>query len=166
MRGLDGSMRSRVAPLELTAAAPDFSYALRLDADRPLVLQGEARLEPQIRPRAGLLLLQPAVLQGGRPLVIDDKPVDVTGHAWMDREWSSQPLASDQTGWDWFSLHLPRRREADAVPAAPEGRPRELCLATGSRPTAARPRSPPPANSITPTATTGDRRPQAAYLLA
>ena len=24
----------------------------------------------------------------------------------MDREWSSQPLAADQTGWDWFSLHL------------------------------------------------------------
>jgi predicted secreted hydrolase len=24
----------------------------------------------------------------------------------MDREWSSQPLASDQTGWDWLSLHL------------------------------------------------------------
>jgi predicted secreted hydrolase len=39
-------------------------------------------------------------------ITIDDKPADVTGHAWMDREWSSQPLASDQTGWDWFSLHL------------------------------------------------------------
>jgi len=26
--------------------------------------------------------------------------------AWLDREWSSQPLASDQTGWDWLSLHL------------------------------------------------------------
>jgi predicted secreted hydrolase len=24
----------------------------------------------------------------------------------MDREWSSQPLASDQTGWDWFALHF------------------------------------------------------------
>jgi predicted secreted hydrolase len=24
----------------------------------------------------------------------------------MDREWSSQPLAPDQTGWDWLSLHL------------------------------------------------------------
>jgi predicted secreted hydrolase len=24
----------------------------------------------------------------------------------MDREWSSQPLASNQTGWDWFSLHF------------------------------------------------------------
>jgi predicted secreted hydrolase len=24
----------------------------------------------------------------------------------MDREWSSQPLASDQPGWDWLALHL------------------------------------------------------------
>jgi predicted secreted hydrolase len=24
----------------------------------------------------------------------------------MDREWSSQPLAPDQKGWDWFSLHF------------------------------------------------------------
>ena len=39
-------------------------------------------------------------------ITIDDKPAEVTGQAWMDREWSSQPLASDQTGWDWFSLHL------------------------------------------------------------
>ncbi|MGE8311844.1 MAG: lipocalin family protein, partial [Pseudomonas protegens] len=31
---------------------------------------------------------------------------EVSGPAWLDREWSSQPLAADQTGWDWFSLHL------------------------------------------------------------
>jgi predicted secreted hydrolase len=30
--------------------------------------------------------------------------VPVTGTAWLDREWSSQPLAAQQTGWDWFSL--------------------------------------------------------------
>ena len=24
----------------------------------------------------------------------------------MDREWSSQPLAPGQSGWDWLSLHL------------------------------------------------------------
>ena len=24
----------------------------------------------------------------------------------MDREWSSQPLAATQKGWDWFSLHF------------------------------------------------------------
>ena len=28
------------------------------------------------------------------------------GQAWMDREWSSRPLTSDQKGWDWFSLHF------------------------------------------------------------
>src|SRR5207247_8299623 len=39
-------------------------------------------------------------------ITIDDKPAEVTGRAWMDREWSSQPLASDQTEWDWLSLHL------------------------------------------------------------
>ena len=28
------------------------------------------------------------------------------GKAWLDREWSSQPLSANQQGWDWFSLHL------------------------------------------------------------
>ena len=32
--------------------------------------------------------------------------MQVSGQAWLDREWSSQPLSDDQTGWDWFSLHL------------------------------------------------------------
>src|SRR5205809_6400882 len=40
MRGLDGMSDTNIAPLELKASGPDFSYALRLDADRPLVLQG------------------------------------------------------------------------------------------------------------------------------
>jgi len=30
----------------------------------------------------------------------------LSGFAWLDREWSSQPLAPNQNGWDWFSLHL------------------------------------------------------------
>ena len=32
---------TNMAPLELKASGADFSYALRLDADRPLVLQGD-----------------------------------------------------------------------------------------------------------------------------
>ena len=39
-------------------------------------------------------------------LLVDGKRHAVTGQAWLDREWSSQPLAPDQQGWDWFSLHL------------------------------------------------------------
>ncbi len=37
---------------------------------------------------------------------IDGQRYAVSGPAWLDREWSSQPLTANQTGWDWFSLHL------------------------------------------------------------
>ena len=37
-------------------------------------------------------------------LTLPEGKIAVTGNAWLDREWSSQPLAEDQTGWDWFSL--------------------------------------------------------------
>jgi hypothetical protein len=95
-----------IAPLELKASGADFSYALRLDADRPLVLQGDAGYSRKSeREQASYYYSQPYFKAAGS-LTIDDKPVEVTGQAWMDREWSSQPLASDQTGWDWFSLHL------------------------------------------------------------
>jgi len=30
----------------------------------------------------------------------------LSGVGWLDREWSSQALAENQQGWDWFSLHL------------------------------------------------------------
>ena len=39
-------------------------------------------------------------------LTLHGRETKVTGRAWMDREWSSQSLAPDQTGWDWFSMHL------------------------------------------------------------
>jgi predicted secreted hydrolase len=106
MRGLDPLRDDTIAPLELNASGADFGYTLRLDADRPLVLQGEAGYSRKSeRGQASYYYSQPYFKASGS-IRIDDRPVDVTGLAWMDREWSSQPLASDQTGWDWFSLHL------------------------------------------------------------
>ncbi|MGB8399004.1 lipocalin-like domain-containing protein [Bradyrhizobium sp.] len=106
MRGLDAMDDNNIAPLELTASAADFSYALRLDADQPLVLQGNAGYSRKSeRGQASYYYSQPYFKVAGR-ITIDDRRVEVTGRAWMDREWSSQPLAPDQTGWDWFSLHL------------------------------------------------------------
>jgi predicted secreted hydrolase len=108
MRGLEQMRADRIAPLELKASGADFSYALRLDAERALVLEGEAGYSRKSeRGQASYYFSQPYFEATGR-ITIDDKPVEVTGQAWMDREWSSQPLASDQTGWDWFSLHLGR----------------------------------------------------------
>jgi predicted secreted hydrolase len=106
MRGSEQMHDATIAPLELTASGADFSYALRLDADRALVLQGDAGYSRKSeRGQASYYFSQPYFKATGS-ITIDDKPVGVTGLAWMDREWSSQPLASDQTGWDWFSLHL------------------------------------------------------------
>jgi predicted secreted hydrolase len=106
MRGGDAMRDDRIAPLELKASGADFAYALRCEADHGLVLQGDAGYSRKSdRGQASYYFSQPYFEASGR-ISIDDKPVEVTGHAWMDREWSSQPLASDQTGWDWFSLHF------------------------------------------------------------
>jgi len=110
---MKGSARTddhTLAPLELKASGSDFSYALILEADRPVVLQGDGGFSRksdrgQESNQASYYYSQPFFHACGM-LTIDDKTVDVTGQAWMDREWSSQPLASDQTGWDWLSLHL------------------------------------------------------------
>jgi len=106
MRGQDSMNAGNVAPLALNASGADFSYALRLDADRPLVLQGDGGYSRKSeREQASYYYSQPYYAVTGR-IAIGDKSVEVTGQAWLDREWSSQPLAPDQTGWDWLSLHL------------------------------------------------------------
>jgi predicted secreted hydrolase len=106
MRGLDEMRDDTLAPLELNASGTDFAYALRLDANRALVLQGEDGYSRKSeRGQASYYFSQPYFKVTGS-ITIDGRPVEVTGQAWMDREWSSQPLASDQTGWDWLSLHF------------------------------------------------------------
>jgi predicted secreted hydrolase len=140
MRGADSMNDRTIAPLELSASGSDFSYALKLDADKPLVLQGDAGYSRKSqRGQASYYFSQPFFTATGH-IVIDDKPIEMTGQAWMDREWSSQPLASDQTGWDWFSLHLNsgeklmlfRLRQADGDNygsgnwISPEGKPEPI----------------------------------------
>jgi predicted secreted hydrolase len=106
MSGAEKFDATSVSPLDLTAAGKDFSYAFHLQASRPLVLQGDHGYSRKSeRNQASYYYSQPFFEVTGR-LTIDDRPVTVTGQAWMDREWSSQPLAPDQTGWDWFALHL------------------------------------------------------------
>jgi predicted secreted hydrolase len=90
--------------LSLTAGGSDFSYDLKLLADGPFVLHGDRGYSVKSASgQASYYYSQPAYEISG-VLTTPDGPVTVTGNGWLDREWSSQPLASDQTGWDWFSL--------------------------------------------------------------
>jgi predicted secreted hydrolase len=107
----DWQMESRAAPgadalsaLALTASGADFGYALDLVAKGPLVLQGEAGYSVKSAAgQASHYYSQPFYDVSGM-LSLPGGEVAVTGQGWLDREWSSQPLAADQTGWDWFSL--------------------------------------------------------------
>lgn len=92
--------------LTLSARGEDWRYDLRLIADKPLILNGDKGYSlKHERGQASYYYSQPHYSAEG-VLTWPDGPVEVTGTAWLDREWSSQPLDSDQTGWDWFSLHL------------------------------------------------------------
>ncbi|MCS4244331.1 putative secreted hydrolase [Rhizobium sp. BIGb0125] len=96
--GLDG--------VSLKASGKDFSYDLTLKAQGPLILQGDHGYSVKsLAGQASYYYSQPFYAVTGR-VELDGQFVEVKGKAWLDREWSSQPLAADQTGWDWFSLHL------------------------------------------------------------
>ena len=106
LKAVAGFDAMTISPMTLTASGADFAYALKLDASQPLVLQGDRGYSKKSeRGQASYYYSQPFYAAAGR-ITVDGQSVDVTGNAWLDREWSSQPLASDQTGWDWFSLHL------------------------------------------------------------
>ena len=84
----------------------NFRYTLNLKTDKPLVLHGEEGFSRKSeRGQASYYYSQPFFTVEG-VLIVRGREVRVSGQGWMDREWSSQPLASDQKGWDWFSLHL------------------------------------------------------------
>lgn len=90
--------------LSLTANGADFAYDLTLNASGPLVLHGDGGYSVKSADgQASHYYSQPGYAVSGT-LHLPAGPVQVTGQGWLDREWSSQPLAADQTGWDWFSL--------------------------------------------------------------
>ncbi len=92
--------------LRMTASGPQFAYDVALTAQGPLVFHGDGGYSVKsAEGQASYYYSQPFFALEGT-LTLPEGPVKVTGTAWLDREWSSQPLAADQTGWDWFSLSL------------------------------------------------------------
>ena len=90
--------------LDLTASGTDFSYDVTLTAEGPLVFHGaDGYSVKSDQGQASYYYSQPFFRAEGT-LRLPDGDIPVTGTAWLDREWSSQPLADNQSGWDWFSL--------------------------------------------------------------
>ncbi len=92
--------------IDLFAQGTDFAYYLQLEAGKEVTPQGANGYS--VKSAAGLAshyYSQPHYQVEGK-LTLPDGTIDVTGQGWLDREWSSQPLTSTQSGWDWISLHF------------------------------------------------------------
>ncbi|WP_116084368.1 lipocalin-like domain-containing protein [Tropicimonas sp. IMCC34011] len=101
----DGGTQA-LSALDVGAGGENFSYRLALRADGPLILQGDDGYSVKsAEGQASRYYSQPFYSAEGA-LRLDGEEIPVTGRAWLDREWSSQPLSETQEGWDWISLHL------------------------------------------------------------
>lgn len=91
----------------LRAAAGDVSIELALTPRKPVVLQGERGLSRKSADagNASYYYSLPQLASDGT-ITIAGEPHRVAGASWLDREWSTSALGSDQVGWDWFALQL------------------------------------------------------------
>jgi predicted secreted hydrolase len=93
-----------ISDVTVHAQGADFAYTLALVTDAPFVPQGIEGFSIKAQTgEASHYYSQPFYEVTGT-LTLPEGDIAVTGHAWLDREWSSQPMTETQTGWDWFSL--------------------------------------------------------------
>jgi predicted secreted hydrolase len=91
----------------LHASTDEFAVTLTLEPAKAPVLNGVDGLSQKSAApgNASYYYSMPRLAARGT-LRVDDDVHDVTGLAWLDREWGSSALADDQEGWDWFALQL------------------------------------------------------------
>ena len=105
----DWSLQSTGAdwlPLEVQARQGDYALHLQLHSDTPLILQGDNGFSQKHPNGGGSYYYSQPFLNATGQLTVNGEEIEVSGEAWLDREWSSQFLQDGQVGWDWFSLHL------------------------------------------------------------
>ena len=103
----DWSLKQTDGGYAAEVAARDFRYALRFEAKQPPLLQGErgfSRKGPGAA-QASYYYSRPHLAVSGS-VVIQGRELEVSGEAWLDHEWSSEPLAQEAVGWDWIGINL------------------------------------------------------------
>ena len=103
----DWSLKQTDGGYAAEVVARDFRYALRFEATQPLLLQGErgfSRKGPG--PAQASYYYSRPHLRASGVVVIQGRELEVSGEAWLDHEWSSEPLAQEAVGWDWVGINL------------------------------------------------------------
>jgi predicted secreted hydrolase len=96
----------------LQARDGDVAIDLTVTAAKPVVLQGDRGLSAKGPGEGNASFYYSYTRMPTRGVLrAGGQPFDVTGEAWMDREWSTSGLGPGVQGWDWFALQLDDGRE-------------------------------------------------------
>ncbi|MCE9788356.1 lipocalin-like domain-containing protein [Shewanella chilikensis] len=98
---------SGLFPASLQVSEEDFAFELQLDSQAELQIQGDKGFSRKNAAGtvASYYYSQPFIRVKGK-VRHKEQWLQVSGNAWLDREWSSEFLSRGQQGWDWFALRL------------------------------------------------------------
>jgi predicted secreted hydrolase len=106
----DWSARSTAGSetIELAANSAATSISLRLTDPAPVALHGEDGLDRKGAEagNASYYYSVPRMTAAGTIRLSSGESLNVTGTAWLDREWGTSSLDDGVDGWDWFGLQL------------------------------------------------------------
>jgi predicted secreted hydrolase len=99
-------------PVRLRAAEGEVAIDLVLESDKPAVLQGDRGLSQKGSEPGNASYYYSLTRMRARGTVrVGAESLEVSGLAWMDREWSTSALGPDLVGWDWLALQLDDGRD-------------------------------------------------------
>jgi predicted secreted hydrolase len=98
--------------VRLRASEGDVALDLALSPAKPVVLQGDRGLSRKgSEPGNASLYYSFTRMPASGVVRLGAQTLEVSGEAWMDREWSTSALGEGVEGWDWFAVQLDDGRE-------------------------------------------------------
>ncbi|MEK9973089.1 MAG: lipocalin-like domain-containing protein, partial [Deltaproteobacteria bacterium] len=92
---------------QLFAETEEFEINLEVTPSKPLVLQGNQGLSQKGKePGNASYYYSFTRMVASGEVTTPEGTFEVKGSSWLDREWSTSVLESNQIGWDWFALQL------------------------------------------------------------
>ena len=96
----------------LRASDGDVALDVTVAPAKPVVLQGDRGLSRKGPEPGNASLYYSVTRMPARGAVrLAGETLEVSGEAWMDREWSTSALGAGVEGWDWFAVQLDDGRE-------------------------------------------------------
>lgn len=144
---LNWSATMKNETIYIEARHQKMELSLELTPRKPIVFHGQnglSRKGPNEGQASYYFSYTDLATRGFIKIPLSPSPITVIGTSWFDHEFGSNGLASNQVGWDWFSLHLSdgkdimiyflRRKDGSVEPTSsgtlvsPDGRSTHLSL--------------------------------------